>query len=66
MSASFEMLRARERGAELRAEAARDRLAHAALPRARRGIRRRVAQALLAAGHLLVSVGGSVDRAALT
>jgi hypothetical protein len=66
MSASFELLRALERGAELRAEAARDRLARGAAVRARRGLRRRIAHALLAAGHLLVSVGSSVDRAAVT
>jgi hypothetical protein len=57
----MDLRRAKERACELIAQAASDRLAREAAPRARFGLRRRVARALFAFGGALVSAGRSVD-----
>ena len=61
MQASFELRRAHERASELLAEAARDRLARAAIRHPRFRFRARIARALFAFGHLIVNVGRRVE-----
>jgi hypothetical protein len=63
MQAWFALRRAQERGDELRAEAASERLARASGRAGRFGFRRRFARALFASAQLLANAGRRVDAA---